>query len=84
MNQKEALDILENYLKNAYYQWNSDSNYSDYDLDNEMTREKMEILISHMRNGFIDEIDQSFIRELMQDPEVPDKYRKALEIFEEE
>ena len=80
MTLSEAISVLEKYY-DTLYNWSQDSNYSDYDSDMEMTKEKLEILISKLENGErIGSAEASFLKELYVDV-ADEKFKEGIALI---
>lgn len=74
MTDNEAFDLLERYYL-TIYDYNQDSNFEDFDVDVQFTKQRLEKIVD---NRFVDTEDISFLQELLDEEDLGDSVSEAV------
>lgn len=74
MTDNEAFDTLERYYL-TIYDYNQDSNFEDFDVDVQFTKQRLEKIVD---NRFVDTEDISFLQELLDEEDLGDSVSEAV------
>ena len=74
MTDNEAFDTLERYYL-IIYDYNQDSNFEDFDVDVQFTKQRLEKIVD---NRFVDTEDISFLQELLDEEDLGDSVSEAV------
>ena len=74
MTDNEAFDTLERYYL-TIYDYNQDSNFEDFDVDVQFTKQRLEKIVD---NRFVDTEDMSFLQELLDEEDLGDSVSEAV------
>lgn len=74
MTDNEAFDTLERYYL-TIYDYNQDSNFEDFDVDVQFTKQRLEKMVD---NRFVDTEDISFLQELLDEEDLGDSVSEAV------
>ena len=74
MTDNEAFDTLERYYL-TIYDYNQDSNFEDFDVDVQFTKQRLEKIVD---NRFVDTEDIEFLKELLDEEDLGDSVSEAV------
>ena len=74
MTDNEAFDLLERYYL-TIYDYNQDSNFEDFDVDVQFTKQRLEKIVD---NRFVDTEDIRFLQELLDEEDLGDSVSEAV------
>ena len=74
MTDNEAFNTLERYYL-TIYDYNQDSNFEDFDVDVQFTKQRLEKIVD---NRFVDTEDISFLQELLDEEDLGDSVSEAV------
>ena len=74
MTDNEAFDTVERYYL-TIYDYNQDSNFEDFDVDVQFTKQRLEKIVD---NRFVDTEDIEFLKELLDEEDLGDSVSEAV------